>query len=72
MYKNRGRLIRLPEAHSWMNQWSTTGPRSFVHDSTESSDFKSARCQDGIFGQLKILAFQDKKLETNQNLEYCN
>ena len=38
---------------------------SFFHDSTESSDFKSAGCQDGIFGQLSILAFQDKKLETN-------
>ena len=25
---------------------------SFFHDSTESSDFKSAGCQDGIFGQL--------------------
>ena len=24
----------------------------FFHDSTESSDFKSAGCQDGIFGQL--------------------
>ena len=38
---------------------------SFFHDSTESSDFKSARCQDGIIGQLYISAFQDKKLETN-------
>ena len=28
------------------------GPMSFFHDSTQSSDFKSAGCQDGIFGQL--------------------
>ena len=39
----------------------------FFHDSlsTESSDFKPARCQAGIFGQLEILAFQNKKLENN-------
>ena len=39
----------------------------FFHDSlsTESSDFKSARCQAGIFGTLEILAFQNKKLEIN-------
>ena len=39
----------------------------FLHDSlsTESSDFKSATCQVGIFGTLEILAFQNKKLENN-------
>ena len=39
----------------------------FFHDSLsrESSDFKSARCQAGIFGTLEILAFQNKKLENN-------
>ena len=39
----------------------------FFHDSlpTESSDFKSARCQAGIFGTLEILAFQNKKYENN-------
>ena len=39
----------------------------FFHDSlsTESSNFKSARCQAGIFGKLEILAFQNKKLENN-------
>ena len=37
----------------------------FFYDSlsTESSDFKSARCQAGIFGTFEILAFQNKKLE---------
>ena len=54
MYKNRGSLIRLPEAHSWMNlALDYVGAYVFFfHDSTESSDFKSAGCQDGIFGQL--------------------
>ena len=35
------------------------GLRLFFHDSlsTESSNFKSARCQAGIFGTLEILAF---------------
>ena len=39
----------------------------FLHNSssTESSDFKSARCQACIFGQLEISAFQNKKLENN-------
>ena len=39
----------------------------FFHDSlsTESSNFKSARYQAGIFGTLEILAFQNKKLENN-------
>ena len=33
----------------------------FFHDSlsTESFDFKSARCQAAIFGTLEILAFQN-------------
>ena len=37
------------------------------HDSlsTESSNFKSARCQAGIFGTHEISAFQNKKLENN-------
>ena len=39
----------------------------FFHDSlpTESSDFKSARCQASIFGTLEILAFQNKNYENN-------
>ena len=46
-------LIRLPGAHSWMNlALDYVGAYVFFHDSTESSDFKSAGCQDGIFGQL--------------------
>ena len=56
MYKNGGSLVMLPEAHSWMNlAMEYIGAYVFVfHDSlsTESSDFKSAGCQDGIFGQL--------------------
>ena len=53
MYKNGGSLVRLPEAHSWMNlAREYVGAYVFFHDSlsTESSYFKSAGCQVGILG----------------------